>query len=217
MEKVALIVAGGKGERMNSKTPKQFLPLNNMPILMYSILLFSDFDKILVALPKTQIKYWQNLCEKIGFNEKHIIVEGGSSRFNSVKNGLDKIKNNSIVAIHDGVRPLATKSLLNNLMSKTKKGFGIIPVIPIKDSMRRIDQGLSERIDRDNMFAVQTPQCFMSNDIKNAYQQDYNKNFTDDASVFENNGGEILSICGEAYNLKITEKKDLEIAEIFIK
>ena len=216
MKKVALIVAGGNGERMNSKIPKQFLLLNNFPILMHTIKKFLHFDKTILVLPKIQFEYWEKLCEETNFDEKYTLVEGGKNRFLSVKNGLSKIDKTSIVAIHDGVRPLVTKALIDKLVKKTKKGIGIIPIIPIKDSVRKIEGGNSKHIDRKNLYIVQTPQYFISDDIQDAYRQEISEKFTDDASVFESNGGKILTVLGEERNLKITTFEDLEIADIFM-
>ena len=214
MKKVALIVAGGKGERMNADIPKQFLLLNNLPILMHTIKQFSHFEEIVLVLPKSQFDYWNGLCKNNNFNQIHILVEGGETRFHSVKNGLDKIDNTSVVAIHDGVRPLISTALINNLVGETKSGRGVIPIIPVKNSIRKIEGENSVHIDRSNLYKVQTPQCFLSTDIKEAYTQDFSATFTDDASVFEANGGKINTLFGEERNLKITTQQDLNIAEI---
>ena len=216
MKKVALIVAGGNGERMNSKIPKQFLLLNNFPILMHTIKKFLHFDKTILVLPKIQFEYWEKLCKETNFDEKYTLVEGGDNRFLSVKNGLAKIDETSIVAIHDGVRPLVTKALIDKLVKKTKKGIGVIPIIPIKDSIRKIEGGNSKTIERDNLYQVQTPQCFISADIKAAYKQEFSEHFTDDASVLESAGCKIMTVLGEKKNLKITTEEDLKTAEIFM-
>ena len=217
MKKIALIVAGGNGARMNSDIPKQFLMLKNKPILMYSIEKFVQFDKIVLVLPKTQINYWQKLCLNYNFNINHDIVDGGKNRFQSVKKGLSYIGENSIVAIHDGVRPLISKKQINSLLSKVKKGIGVVPVVPVVDSIRKLEgKNISANIDRSNLFKVQTPQCFLSSDIKKAYSQGHSRLFTDDSSVFESIGGKINTIMGEEENLKITTKKDIKIASLFI-
>ena len=216
MQKVALIVAGGKGERMNADIPKQFLLLNGTPILMHTLKQFSHFEKIVLVLPSSQFKYWQELCNTYNFRQKHTLVAGGITRFHSVKNGLEKIADNTIVAIHDGVRPLISTSLINDLVSETKSGIGVIPIIPIKDSIRKVEGENSVHVDRSNLFGVQTPQCFLSTDIQKAYTQDFSNTFTDDASVFEENGGKINTLLGEEKNLKITTQEDLNIASILI-
>jgi len=215
MQKVALIVAGGKGERMNADIPKQFLLLNGTPILMHTLKQFSHFEEIVLVLPPSQFKYWQELCNTYNFRQQHTLVAGGITRFHSVKNGLDKIADNTIVAIHDGVRPLISTSLINDLVAETKSGIGVIPIVPVKDSIRKVEGENSVHVDRSNLFKVQTPQCFLSTDIKKAYTQDFSDTFTDDASVFEANGGKINTLLGEEKNLKITTQEDLKIAEIF--
>jgi 2-C-methyl-D-erythritol 4-phosphate cytidylyltransferase len=216
MKKVALIVAGGTGERMNADIPKQFLLLNNLPILMRTIKQFSHFEEIVLILPHSQFEYWKILCEKYNFKIEHTLVAGGESRFHSVKNGLIKVANSSVVAIHDGVRPLVSKTLVNNLISKTKERIGVIPIVPVKDSIRKVEGENSTHIDRSNLHKIQTPQCFLSPDIKNAYKQEFSKAFTDDATVFENDGGKIKTVLGEEKNIKITTEEDLSVAAIFM-
>jgi 2-C-methyl-D-erythritol 4-phosphate cytidylyltransferase len=216
MQKVALIVAGGKGERMNADIPKQFLLLKGTPILMHTLKQFSHFEEIVLVLPHSQFDYWQELCITYNFTQKHTLVAGGTTRFYSVKNGLEKIDENSVIAIHDGVRPLISTALINSLVAETKRGVGIIPIVPVKDSIRKVEGENSVHIDRSNLYKVQTPQCFVSADIKEAYTQDSSDTFTDDASVFEANGGEITTLLGEEKNLKITTKEDLKVASILI-
>jgi len=217
MKKVALIVAGGKGERMNADIPKQFLLLKGTPILMHTLKQFSHFEEIVLVLPSTQFEYWETLCKTHNCTQQHSLVAGGKTRFHSVKNGLEKIQDNTVVAIHDGVRPLVSETLMNNLIDKSKSGVGVIPVVPVKDSIRKVEGENSTHIDRSNLYKVQTPQCFLSTDIKEAYTQDFSNTFTDDASVFEAIAGKINTLLGEEKNLKITKKEDLKIAEAFMK
>tara|TARA_B100001142_G_scaffold330335_1_gene398272 strand:- start:5359 stop:6018 length:660 start_codon:yes stop_codon:yes gene_type:complete len=215
MKKSAVIVAGGKGERMNTKTPKQFLLLSGVPILMHTINAFKDFDKIIIVLPNSQIENWNVLCKQYDFSIPHTIISGGINRFGSVKNGLNIIDNDNIVVIHDGVRPLISQDLINLLIAKTKKDIGVVPVISIKDSLRKVENRISRTISRDNIYKVQTPQSFYSTSIKKAYQQKFSIFYTDDASVFESNGGKIITIPGDEKNIKITTKADLMIAGLF--
>lgn len=217
MKKVALIVAGGKGERMGSEIPKQFLVLKGLPILMHTIKKFSDFEEKFLVLPKLQFDYWKKLCEEYNFNENYTLVEGGESRFHSVKNGLEKIELGVIIAIHDGVRPLISEKLIHKTMALIKPGVGGVPIFPIKESIRKVKNETSKNIDRNNYYYVQTPQIFISNGIKKAYSKKNLNFFTDDASVFESSGGEISTVLGEEKNLKITTKNDLKIAEIFMR
>ena len=215
MRKVALIVAGGKGTRMKNSIPKQFLLLNNFPILMHTLKQFAHFEKTFLVLPKSEFDYWRKLCISYNFNQEHILIEGGESRFQSVRNGLKKIDDNTAVAIHDGVRPLVSKDVINRLINKTKNGVGVVPVLPVKNSIRKIEGDISVSINRNNLHKVQTPQCFLSSNIQNAYRQKYSTSFTDDASVFESSGGKIIAILGEEKNFKITTKKDLLFAQLF--
>jgi len=216
MQKVALIVAGGKGERMNTDIPKQFLLLNGTPILIHTLKQFSHFEEIVLVLPYSQFEYWRELCSTYNFTQKHVLVAGGTSRFYSVKNGLEKIDENSVIAIHDGVRPLISTKLIDSLITKTKNGVGIIPIVPLKDSIRKVEGENSTHLDRSNLYKVQTPQCFLIKDIKEAYKQEFSDTFTDDASVFEAKGGKITTLLGEEKNLKITTREDLTIANEFM-
>ena len=201
---------------MNSDIPKQFLLLNSTPVLMHAISKFSHLDEVILVVPKTQKEYWNSLCKTHNFNSPHTIVEGGETRFHSVKNGLEKVDNNSIVVIHDAVRPLISIKLINSLITETKNGVGVIPIIPVKDSIRKVEGENSIHIDRSNLYKVQTPQCFLSADIKEAYTQEFSDTFTDDASVLESNGGKIVTILGEEKNLKLTTEEDFKIAELFL-
>ena len=216
MKKIALIVAGGKGERMNADIPKQFLLLNDLPILMHTLNAFTDFDKRILVLPQSQIENWKTLCGEYNFALKHMLVAGGINRFGSVQNGLRKVDEGSIVAIHDGVRPLISKNLTNKLIATTKKGIGVVPVVPVKDSLRKVDGNNSKAVSRSSLYKVQTPQCFFASTIKDAYKQNFSLFFTDDASVLESNGGKIITILGEGKNIKITTNEDLRIAEVFM-
>ena len=216
MKKVALIVAGGKGSRMKADLPKQFLLLKGTPILMHTLNQFSHFEEIVLVLPSTQFEYWEKLCKTHNFIQEHTLIAGGETRFQSVKNGLNEINTNSIVAIHDGVRPLISTALINSLVAETKRGVGVIPIVLIKDSIRKVEGENSIHVDRSNLYKVQTPQCFLSTDIKEAYTQDFSNTFTDDASVLEAIGGKINILLGEDKNLKITTQEDLKIATILI-
>ena len=213
MEKTALIVAGGSGERLGEKTPKQFLLIKSKPILMHTIEKFSHLDKIIVVISKNYTNQWIDLCKLHNFKVNHELVEGGGNRFESVKNGLQHINDTDIVLIHDGVRPLISKKTINNLIKKVAKNKGVLPVLPISESIRKVNQNSSNSLNRKNYFIAQTPQCFMFEDILEAYSQKYKDEFTDDASVFEAIGGKIITIEGEKANIKITYPIDLSLAE----
>lgn len=217
MGKSALIVAGGVGKRLNSHTPKQFLILGDKPILMHTLNKFSHLDRIYLVLPKKYFNDWKELCEKYNFDLEHVLVEGGDNRFCSVKNGLNAINSTDIVLIHDGARPFVKKELIKTLLNKVSSGFGIIPVINAIDSIRLIEGDSSSAVNRDTIYHVQTPQCFIFNEIFNSYNTDYNSSFTDDASVFESKNGKIKNIIGNYNNIKITTPLDLELAQVLIK
>lgn len=219
MKTFAVVVAGGSGNRMKSEIPKQFLELRNKPILMHTLNAFARFDpnmELVLVLPREQFDYWQELCQKHAFHIQHQVVAGGSNRFESVKNGLNTINQEGIVFIHDGVRPLVAKSTLQNcLKTATAKG-NALPVVPVTESIRLIDNETTQALDRSKYFLVQTPQTFRVSLIKKAYQQEYSELFTDDASVFENAGHQIFTVPGNRENIKITYPEDLLVAGLFL-
>lgn len=209
------------GSRMKTSLPKQFHLFLGKPLLYYSLKAFNLFSKkikILVVLPNTYIEQWINLCEKYSINIKHHIVEGGETRFQSVKNALLTIKkNDGLVAIHDGVRPLISNSLIKKCYSNAFINKSAIPVIPLEDSIIKISNNLNVFQDRRKFNLVQTPQCFELSLIKKAYMLEYKKSFTDDASVFESFGKKVYTFQGEKNNLKITYPSDTLIAETLYK
>jgi 2-C-methyl-D-erythritol 4-phosphate cytidylyltransferase len=216
MKKFAVIVAGGSGSRMGTEIPKQFLKLHGKPVLMYTIEVFRDFDadsEIIVVLPEHQIDFWKALCKRHSFDIKHQIVCGGKTRFHSVQNGLSKINDNGIVFIHDGVRPLVSPETLKRCADIAGKTGNAIPVLPINESLRKVDGQSNISVDRNQYFAVQTPQTFRSEQILKAFQQEYDPLFTDDASVAEKAGFEIHLVEGNRENIKITTPVDLIVSE----
>ncbi|MBR6265449.1 MAG: 2-C-methyl-D-erythritol 4-phosphate cytidylyltransferase, partial [Bacteroidales bacterium] len=142
MKRFVAIVAGGKGVRMGNAVPKQFLLLNGKPVLQRSLEAFAAFDPTMtciVVLPKTQISYWKELCEKYSCKVPHVVVSGGKERFDSVKNGLKAISTEGIVAVHDGVRPLVTMEMLRDGFETAEKFGSAIPYVDSVDSLRMID------------------------------------------------------------------------------
>jgi 2-C-methyl-D-erythritol 4-phosphate cytidylyltransferase len=213
----AIIVAGGSGTRFKSEIPKQFLLLNGKPVLMHTIEKFinsSFHPEIIVALPSVHIRTWKELCEKFVFQLQHVIVPGGETRFGSVKNCLNIIREKSIVAVHDGVRPLASTALIDRCFETADEHNAAMPVIPIHESVRKIEDDFSVPVSRSSYCIVQTPQCFHSELLKKAYDRDYDEVFTDDSTVVELTGTKIKLIEGEMANIKITTPGDLKIAEV---
>jgi 2-C-methyl-D-erythritol 4-phosphate cytidylyltransferase len=220
MKKFALIVAGGSGSRMNSSIPKQFIEINNRPVLMHTFDAFFNFDpnlEFILVLPKDQVKLWHSLCEKHQFKTKYEIATGGKTRFHSVKNGLDLISEDGIVFIHDGVRPLVSLKTLQNCFETAAVKGNALPVIPVSESVRFADNSVNMPVDRTKYFLVQTPQTFHAKLIQQAYQKAKSTLFTDDATVLESMGEIIHLVEGNRENIKITYPEDLIFAEIHLK
>ncbi len=220
LKKYAVIVAGGNGTRMLSSIPKQFMILADLPILMHTIKAFFNIDAsivIILALPASQIYFWKQLCIKYNFTIDHQIVEGGATRFHSVKNALAQINEDSIIAIHDGVRPLVPAHVILEAFEVAATKDTAIPSIPINESIRMIENDKNRAVNRTQYRIIQTPQCFSSTVLKNAYKQEFQDAFTDDASVVEAMGSVINLIEGDRRNIKITTSEDLLIAESFLK
>lgn len=218
MQKYAIIVAGGSGTRMQSELPKQFLLLGGKPILMHTIEAFCFDDiQITLVLPKDQIQIWKDLCLKHSFNHTINIISGGATRFQSVKNGLNAITNNTgLVAIHDGVRPLIHRSIISEAFNQASSMGSAITSVPLKDSLREITANSNRSVDRSAYRLIQTPQTFQLDLIKKAFERPYQPTFTDDASVFESSGHSINLIEGDYRNIKITTPEDLSVAESFL-
>lgn len=220
MTNYAVIVAGGSGTRMGSDIPKQFLKINDLPVLMHTINTFHQFDafmKLILVLPETQIAYWQNLCMEHRFNVPHAITNGGSTRFESVKNGLSLVETPALIGIHDGVRPFVSPDTLRRCYHHAKALGNAIPVLDAYESIRQIDEDCSKALDRSTIKLVQTPQVFHSDVLFPAYEQPYSPLFTDDASVVEAYGKTIHLVAGNRENIKITTPFDLVLADAFIK
>jgi len=216
MKKYAVIVAGGSGKRMGSEIPKQFLNLAGKPLLMHSIIRFSEYDasaEIIVVLPDGLISYWKSLQEEYRFNVRHSIVRGGGTRFHSVRNGLDLVEPPGLVAIHDGVRPLVSTGTIHRCYEAAEKHGSGIPVISPSDSIRMVTGQESVSVNRMHIKLVQTPQVFDAGLIKKAYLAEYSEEFTDDATVLEKTGESVFLAEGNRENIKITTPDDLLVAE----
>ena len=216
MEVYIIIVAGGKGERMKQLIPKQFHLLDGRPVVMRTFDAFSDFygkAKFLLVLPGREIGRWKHLRHEFQFDVPHEIVEGGPTRFHSVKNALALVPEKCLVFIHDAVRPLVDKTTISNCYRTAKIHGNAIPVVSLQDSLRLVENGLSHAVAREHYKAVQTPQVFYSSLVKKAYAGIYNEQFTDDASVVESMGVQLHMVEGNSDNIKITRPGDLGYAE----
>ena len=217
MKTQIIIVAGGRGQRMKSQIPKQFLLLKGQPILMHTIKQFSSFSSdIFVVLPPSEIELWNALIKQYQFTIKHQIIEGGEERFFSVQNAIRKCDDNGVILIHDGVRPLVSKKTIQSVINTSLETFSAIPVLDIHDSVRMVVKKESMPVQREKYKLVQTPQGFKANLIKESYEQDYSFKFTDDASVFEAAGFSVSLVEGHKENIKITTPEDIQLAEFYM-
>lgn len=219
MERYAVIVAGGKGLRMGSERPKQFLCIGGKPILMHTLEAFYRYDAtihLVLVLPHSHQPLWAELCEEHHFTLPYKLVDGGETRFHSVKNGLSAIPNQGVVAIHDGVRPFLHSNMLDRCFQAVKIQRAVIPVINVVDTVRQLTPDGSQTVDRNAYKLVQTPQLFKTSLLKQAYEQPYTTAFTDDASVVEAMGEKVALVEGSRENIKITTPFDMKVAETLI-
>ena len=216
MKKYAVIVAGGSGTRMGGNLPKQFLLLKDKPVLYYSIYAFleafNDLQVILV-LPEAHVGTGQEIIDAYFDKDRIQIIEGGDTRFQSVKNGLQLVEGEAIVFVHDAVRCLVTKDLIHRCYQAALETGSAVPAIPSKDSVRLVTEEGNDAADRDKVMLIQTPQTFHSKILVPAYQIDYKDRFTDEATVVEAFGLKIALVEGEENNIKITRPIDLVVAE----
>ena len=217
-----IIVAGGKGLRMGSDIPKQFLPVDGLPVLMRTIRRFREYSadiNIILVLPKSQQDYWQSLCKEYGFDERYSIADGGETRFHSVSNGLALIPDDAdgVVGVHDGVRPFPSIEVITRCYVTARQQGAVIPVIPVVETVRHIEGDNSRTVPRDEYRLVQTPQTFDIQLLKRAYRQPRSPIFADEASVVEALGESITLVEGNRENIKITTPFDLKIAQAILR
>ena len=219
MDRTVLIVAGGKGLRMGSELPKQFLPIGGRPVLMHTIEAFYNFDakmEIIVVLPSEQQIFWQELCIRHHFSIRHKVVEGGETRFHSVKNGLE-YAGSGVIGVHDGVRPFVSQEVIARCYQLAEIKKAVIPVIDVVETIRHLTKSGSETVNRNDYKLVQTPQAFDAALLKKAYSQVYTSLFTDDASVVEALNIPVYMTEGNRENIKITTPFDLKISYALMK
>lgn len=220
MDIFLLITAAGQGTRLQSAFPKQFIPVSGRPLLMRTIEVFKTYDpkiKIVLVLPEEQVQLWKDLCTEFDFQADHQIVRGGKERFHSVKNGLMHIPADSLVLIHDGVRPMVRPDTIERVISMAmEKGNAIPCVVPTQTVRALNDENMSTPLDRSKLRLIQTPQGFHSNLIKEAYEQAFDEKFTDDATVLENIGHKINLVEGNYSNIKVTHPADIKLVEALL-
>jgi 2-C-methyl-D-erythritol 4-phosphate cytidylyltransferase len=235
-----IVVAGGKGLRMGSDIPKQFLPIGGKPVLMRTLERFREYSptlQIILVLPKAQQEYWKELCQKHNFTVTYQLADGGETRFHSVQHGLALIPDDAegVVGVHDGVRPFPSIDVIRRCYETAREKKAVIPVIPVVETIRHIlaaDKHGQTRspeksavvrckkesvtVPRDEYRLVQTPQTFDIQLLKAANRQPNNDGFTDDASVVESYGHAITLVEGNRENIKITTPFDMTIAEALL-
>lgn len=218
--KYAIVVAGGKGTRMASALPKQFIPLRDgRPVLMHTLEVFRNYDAqivLILMLPEAQISFWKSLCRQHAFDIPHRILPGGETRFHSVRNGVVSISGGGLVAVHDGVRPFVSTEVIARCFQAAETTKAAIPVIGVTETIRNLNGVGSVTVDRNAYRLVQTPQIFDAELLKQAYEQPYNESFTDDALVVEAYGAAVTLVEGNRENIKITTPFDLKIADALL-
>lgn len=223
MSNFLILVAGGRGLRMGSDLPKQFMLLGGEPVIMRTIRRFVEAMPglgIVVVLHPDYVDMWHRLCEEHGFDISVRIVRGGEERFYSVKNGLDAISSSAgddIVAVHDAVRPLVSVEVIRRTFAEAVEHGAVVPALPSVESVRLVDAGgRSMAVSRNSVMLVQTPQVFSLSLLRKAYAQPYRDTFTDDASVVEALGHPIHIVPGNRENIKLTTPLDMQMAEMFV-
>lgn len=214
-----IITAGGIGKRMGSSLPKQFISIFGKPILMYTLERFYHFNpknEIILTLPEEWRSFWEALIEEHDFKIPHRVVTGGKERYDSIKHALDFCFND-FIAVHDGVRPMVSEETIKSCFDGVLKFGAVIPVIPLKESLRKVSGENSESVDRSSFVAVQTPQVFEAKILKKAYEIPYHDKITDDARLVEESGVKIHTVLGNEENIKITSQTDLHFSEVLLK
>lgn len=217
MNKTVVLVAGGSGMRMGSVLPKQFMLLQGKPVFIHAIEAFIKAYpaiSVILVLPDSYIEHAKQCLNDFEITSGNVkIVPGGKTRFDSVKNGLALVPNNQIVFIHDAVRCLVSVELITRCAEICIKEGSAIPVLPLKDSIREVlNDGSSRPIDRNTIRIVQTPQTFLSDNLKEAFKLNYQESFTDEATVLESAGFQVNLVEGEEDNIKITYPADIDFA-----
>ena len=221
VKKWVIIVGGGSGTRMGTEIPKQFLLLHNKPVIIHTIQQFLNAMpdiNIVVVLPEAHQQTFFDMASSFNIDSFQI-ANGGATRFQSVSNGLKIIdaEDTDIIAVHDAVRPLISIQLIRKLFKEAESAGALVPVVDVKESLRKLEGSVSVAVERIMYKLVQTPQLFKAKILKTAYKQEESITFTDDASVVEQSGENILLTEGEEENIKITHPADLDLAELIYK
>ena len=225
-KKYLIVMAAGSGTRMGAEKPKQFIELGGKAVLQMTIEKFLKACpgiKVVTVLPEAHMEYWKEYCIERNFSCPQTLVKGGITRFHSVQNALSKVPEGALVAVHDGVRPLISVEFIREMFEKAEAKPALIPVLPCVDTMkvlvRKGDELVTaegQSVDRSVLYGAQTPQIFHSEILKDAYLQPFDTSFTDDASVVLKNGKNLSYLIGERFNIKLTTKDDLVLADAIL-
>lgn len=220
MKKYLIVVAGGRGMRMGGEVPKQFQLLGNKPVIMVTMERLHAIDptmQLILVLPAEHFEWWREQCKEYSFTVPMILAQGGTTRFHSVQNGLAMVDDveEALVGVHDGVRPFVSPRVLDDCFREAWIHGAAIPMIELHDSLRHIVgvNGVTEVVPRDRYRLVQTPQVFKLSLLRRAYEQRFIESFTDDASVVEALGEQVVGVDGNRENIKLTTPFDLIIAK----
>jgi len=215
----AIIVAAGNGRRFNDQVPKQFHLIAGKPVIYYSLKAFVDFNpncKVILVLNKTWIDQWDKICKTNNIDIDHLVVEGGESRSESVYNALEIVEDNACVMIHDAVRPCLNPELIKKLYECFLLCGNAVPLLPISEAIRKVKKGKSKWTNRNHYHSVQTPQLFLSSDLKKAFENNQGIDCCDESELMEKNGAEIHVVPGDPENIKITYPLDFKLVGLIL-
>jgi 2-C-methyl-D-erythritol 4-phosphate cytidylyltransferase len=220
---VAIVPAAGLGKRFGPGTNKPFQSLSGKPIIVWSLEILEavvDIAEIIPVLKNEDMEQGAKVFEENSLSKIKKIAPGGRERQDSVYNGLKLIEDkNCLVLIHDGVRPLIERDLIERTIKELKDSDGVALGVPLKDTIKEAEGGIIKKtLRRDSLWAIQTPQIFPYKNILTAYDRAMKEGFysTDDAALIERYGGKIKVVMGSYKNIKITTPEDLAIAEFLL-
>lgn len=227
MKTIAIVLAAGKGSRMKSDIPKQYMELKGHPILYYSLKVFEEsfVNEIILVAGEKDIAYCEKeIVKRYGFKKVKKIVAGGKERYQSVYEGIKVIENADYVYIHDGARPFLTEDILQRIQVEVEKSHACVAGVPVKDTIKILNQErvVKETPDRSLLWQIQTPQTFSYDLVKSAYEEleqkkDDTQKPTDDAMVVELIKHHPIKVVEGSYtNIKITTPEDLKIGTVIL-
>ena len=215
---VAVVPAAGLGTRMGGNTPKQYLTIGNLPLLVYSLQIFQELEEIgevILSVPAADREYcWRKIVQPFGLEKVTKVVAGGARRQDSVRNGLAAISDRPDgVLVHDGVRPFIDQVMVRKVIDCAGKTGAAVVAMPIHDTVKRVDPSgiIQETLKREELWQIQTPQVFRYDWLVEAHQQaqEHQWDVTDDAALIERMGYPVSVVEGSCFNIKVTKPDDL--------